>query len=155
MIAEGWSVFTSLVLTALKGAGADIRGHVSAASMYAFVEQSLGAFDQRPLYKSYAVRLSPVRRCHPEVDDQLLRELVTFFPTPDFRYPLDETYEKTHPSAIPAHVAIFEKFKIYRNARLLRTVQDPDLFFAAINKTSVELTVQGKAYRGFVEDHRI
>jgi caspase domain-containing protein len=154
MISKGRSIFTSLLLTALKGAGADIRGHVSAASIYAFVEQSLGAFDQRPLYKSYAVRLSPVRRSKPEVEDQLLRELVHFFPTPDFRYRLDPSYEKTSPMAIPEHVAIFDKFKIYRNARLLR-VEDEDLFFAAMNSTTVELTVQGKAYRGFVEDRRI
>jgi len=155
MISKGRSIFTSLVLTALIGAAADIRGHVSAASIYGFVEQSLGAFDQRPLYKSYAVRLSPVRRCKPEVEDQLLRELLKFFPTPDSRYKLDETYEKTSPKAIPEHVAIFDKFKIYRNARLLKTVEHEDLYFAAINATTVELTVQGKAYRGFVEDRRI
>jgi hypothetical protein len=155
MISKGRSIFTSLVLTALKGAGADIRGHVSAASIYGFVEKSLGAFDQRPLYKSYAVRLSPVRLCKPEVEDDLLRELVKFFPTPDSRYNLDPTYEKTSPTAIPEQVQIFDKFKIYRNARLLRTVEHEDLYFAAMNGTTVELTVQGKAYRGFVEDRRI
>jgi hypothetical protein len=52
-------------------------------------------------------------------------------------------------------VAIFEQFQIYRNARLRRTLEDPDLFFAAMNSTSVELTVQDKAYRGFVEDRCI
>jgi hypothetical protein len=155
VMSKGRSIFTTLLLTALKGAAADIRGQVSAASIYAFVEQSLGAFEQRPLYKSYAVRLSPVRRCQPEVDDRLLRQLVQFFPTADYRYKLDRTYEKTEPTAIPAHVAIFDKFKTYRNARLLRTVDDPDLFFAAINETCVELTVQGKAYRSFVQDDRI
>jgi hypothetical protein len=155
VMSKGRSIFTSLVLTALKGAAADIRGYVSAASIYAFVEQSLGAFDQRPLYKSYAVRLSPVRRCRPEVDDQLLRELVVFFPTADYQYKMDPTYEKTDATAIPAQVAIFEKFKTYRNARLLRTVDDPDLFFAAMHGTCVELTIQGKAYRRFVEDRRI
>ncbi len=37
MISKGRSIFTSLVLSALRGAAADIRGHVSAASIYAFV----------------------------------------------------------------------------------------------------------------------
>ncbi|MGA8088658.1 MAG: caspase family protein [Terracidiphilus sp.] len=155
VISKGRSIFTSLLLTALKGAAADIRGHVSAASIYAFVEQSLGAFDQRPLYKSYAVRLSPVRRCNPEVPDQLLRELVSFFPTPEYRFRLNKTYEHTDPSAIPEHVQVFDKFKIFRNARLLKPVEHPDLFFAAMNEGHVELTVQGKAYRGLAEDRRI
>ncbi len=97
------------------------------------------------------MRLSPVRCCKPEVDDSLLRKLPNYFPTPDSRYKLDRTYERTEPSAIPEHVAIFDDFKLYRNARLLRPVEDKDLFFAALNETTVELTVQGKAYRGFAE----
>jgi hypothetical protein len=155
LMSKGRSVFTSLVLAALKGAAADIRGYVSAASVYAFVEQSLGAFEQRPLYKSYAVRLTPIRRCRAEVDDRLMRELVIFFPTADFQYKMAPTYEKTSPDAMPEHVAIFDKFKIYRNARLLRTIEHPDLFFTAINSTHVELTLQGRAFRSLVEDRRI
>lgn len=155
MISKGRSIFTSLVLTALHGGAADIRGHISAASIYAFVEQALGAFDQRPLYKSYAVRLSPVRSCRPEVEDSLLRLLPQYFPAPDTRYKLDRTYEETEPTAVPEHVEIFKRFKIYRNARLLRTVEDQDLFYAAIHETNVELTVQGKAYRGFAEKRLI
>jgi Caspase domain len=155
VMSKGRSVFTTLLLTALKGAAADIRGQVSAASIYGFVEQSLGAFEQRPLYKSYAVRLSAVRRCKPEVNDRLLRELVTFFPSVDYQYKLDRTYERTDPSAIPEHVAIFDKFKIYRNARLLRAVNDEDFYDVAMNETRVELTVQGRAYRSLVQDHRI
>jgi hypothetical protein len=154
-IVGGRSIFTSILLTGLRGAASDIRGYVSAASLYAFVEQSMGAFDQRPLYKSYAVRLSPVRRSKPDIEDSLLREIITYFPLPDSQYPLDPTYEVTHPTATPEHVSVFNKFKVYRNARLLRTVSDPDLYWAAINSTASELTEQGKAFRKLVADGRI
>jgi hypothetical protein len=155
VISKGRSIFTSLLLTALQGGAADIRGYVSVASAYAFIEQSLGPFDQRPLYKSYATCLSPIRRCRPEVDDVLLRKIIEYFPTADSQYQMKPSYESTHPTADPAHVAIFEKFKMYRNARLLRTVNDPDLYYAALHSTFVELTPQGKAYRSFVADRRI
>src|SRR5436190_8003639 len=59
----GHGVFPSLVLGALRGGAADVRGDVSAASLYAYVEATLGAWQQRPIYKSHANRLDPLRRC--------------------------------------------------------------------------------------------
>src|SRR3954453_5565321 len=47
---EGESgVFTALVCAALAGGAADILGHVTVAGVYAYVDQALGAWDQRPL----------------------------------------------------------------------------------------------------------
>lgn len=64
----GHGVFTNLVLGALRGGAADVRGRVSAASIYGYAEAALGAWDQRPLYKSHAAHLEPVRMCAPKVD---------------------------------------------------------------------------------------
>jgi len=47
----GSGVFTELVCAALDGGAADILGNVSVASVYAYVDQALGAWDQRPLFK--------------------------------------------------------------------------------------------------------
>jgi uncharacterized caspase-like protein len=74
----GHGVFTNLVLGALRGGAANVRGQVSAASIYAYAEAALGAWDQRPLYKSHAAHLEPVRVCEPVVPDALLREMPTF-----------------------------------------------------------------------------
>ena len=41
-------VFTELLLEGLKGGAADISGKITPASLYAFVDQSLGAWEQRP-----------------------------------------------------------------------------------------------------------
>lgn len=152
---KGGSVFTNLVLGALDGGAADVRGHVSAASVYSYVEQSLGAFDQRPLYKSYANQLSPIRYCKPDVEDELLRKLPEYFKEADHLYQLDPTYEYTRPENIKAHVDIFKIFKKYRNARLLMTVEHEDLYDTAINSYHVALTPLGKFYRRLVIDGRI
>ena len=43
---------------------------VSAAAIYAYVEEALGPWDQRPIYKSNATNLSPFRHCKPDLSDE-------------------------------------------------------------------------------------
>lgn len=50
-------VFTSLVCDALNGGASDVIGNVTVAAVYAYVEQMLGAWDQRPLFKSHVSKL--------------------------------------------------------------------------------------------------
>jgi len=143
---NGHGLFTGLVIGALKGGASDVRGRVSAASIYAYVEQALGPWDQRPIYKSNATRLSPIRYCIPAIRDDELRALPQLFPQADHHYYLDPSYEVTRPEAIPKHVALFKLFKRYQVARLLRPVLDEDLYFAAIRNHPVELTPLGQFY---------
>ncbi len=144
--ANGRGLFTHLVIGALKGGASDIRGQVSAASIYGYVEQALGPWDQRPIYKSNATQLSPIRYCIPDIADEELRRLPRFFPTLDHHYFLDPSYEVTRSEAIPEHIAIFKIFKRYQVARLLRPIFDDDLYFAAIRHHPIELTPMGQFY---------
>ena len=152
---QGRGRFTQLLLGAMSGGAADVRGRISAAAVYAYVEQALGAWEQRPVYKSHADRLTPIRCAHPAVSDELLHELPKLFLQDDSRVPLDPSSEFTHPDANPDRVAIFDKFKTLRNARLLRTVQGDDLYFAALGSHEVELTPLGRFYWMLAEEKRI
>jgi hypothetical protein len=151
----GHGVFTNLVLGALKGGASDVRGRVSAASIYAYVEQALGAWDQRPVYKSHADGLPPLRKCRAWVPDSLLRELPAIFPRPDSTFLMDRTFEHTEPSAKPENVATFNKFKVLRNARLLTTQEDKDLYYVALESKAVQLTPLGQFYWDLVKRGRI
>jgi hypothetical protein len=142
----GHGVFTGLLLGALAGGAADVRGRVSAASLYAYVEAVLGAWDQRPLYKSYASHLEPVRLCNPAVSDALLRELPQLFEKPDATRALDPSYEETSPAAVAERVATFNKFKTLRNAGLLVTVGGEDFYWAAMRSGAIKLTPLGQFY---------
>ena len=84
----GRSVFTDLVIGALEGGAANVEGEITAASIYAYVESSLGAFDQRPIYKSYARELDPVRQCEPIVSPNTRKEVMRFFAAADAELPL-------------------------------------------------------------------
>lgn len=144
---DGHGVFTRLLLGALKGGAADVRGRVSAASTYAYVEQALGPWDQRPIYRSNASTLAPIRNCEPDIADADLRLLPQYFSTPEFAYGLDRTYEVTEVEvAIPEHINIFNLFKQYQVSRLLRPSFDDHLYFAAMNERTVELTPLGQFY---------
>ena len=151
----GHGVFTNLVLGALKGGASDIRGRVSAASIYAYVEQALGAWDQRPVYKSHADRLPPVRFCRAWVPDSLLRELPNIFPQSDSIFAMDPSFEITDPARKPENVELFDKFKVLRNARLLTTQEDKDLYYVALESKWVQLTPLGQFYWELVKRGRI
>jgi hypothetical protein len=161
---RGQSVFTNLMSQALSGAAADVRGRVSAASIYGYVEQSLGAFDQRPVYKSHADNLPPVRKCKPAVSDDLLRELPSIFSFPDSDYEMNPSYEFSNtpeksyykpPTADPEKVIVFNKFKALRNAGLLTTCSGKDLFFVAMDSEAVKLTLLGQFYWQLAKAGRI
>lgn len=155
----GHGVFTNLVLNALYGGAADVLGNVSAASVYAYAEQALGPWEQRPLYKSHASRLTPIRRCEPEVPPPILRRLPELFPDPMATLPLDPSYEWSIEPRNPEHEEIFDCLKLYRNARMLRTVDKSvdhgDLYHAAIRSTGVRLTGLGRFYWQLAHEKRI
>lgn len=151
---EGQGVFTELLLSALAGGAADVRGYVSAASVYAYVDQALGAWDQRPIYKSYASRMTPIRCCNPHVPDDVLRKLPLLFKKQDSLHHLRPSYEHTHKSAKKEHVELFNKFKLLRDARLLRAVGGEDLFYAALESKPVQLTPLGQFYWRLAKNDR-
>lgn len=143
---DGNGLFTNLLLGALRGGAADIRGNVSAASTYAYIEQALGSWQQRPVYKSHADQLPPLRKCSPAVPDALLRELPTIFQTAEHYIRMDKSYEHTEPEALPENVALFDKFKLLRSARLLITEGNKDLYYVALGSMTVRLTELGQFY---------
>lgn len=150
---NGHGMFTHLIIGALKGGASDVRGQISAASIYAYVEQALGPWDQRPIYKSNASQLSTIRYFTPDVSDEELRRLPQFFPRPDHHFFLDPSYEVTRVAeAIPEHIHIFKLFKHYQVARLLRPTFDEDLYFAALRGHPVELTPLGQFYWRLARD---
>lgn len=151
----GQGMFTAMVLHALHGGAADVLGNVSTAGIYALVDQALGAWDQRPLYKSHASRLSPIRKCLPAVQPWQIRILLDIFPDPLKTFMLDPSFEESLPEHNATNVSIFKNLKIYRDARLVRTVKGDDLYYAALNSNGVRLTGLGRAYWHLAESGRI
>lgn len=142
----GAGLFTSLVCEALSGGAADVCGKVTVASVYAFVDQALGAWQQRPLFKSHVSKLISLRNCQPGVPLETLRLLPRYFSKATEEFALDPSYE---PSAEPRHVEherIFGDLQRFRAARLLEPVGEDHMYFAAVNSKACRLTALGRYY---------
>ena len=160
---NGQGIFTSLVVGALQGGAADIQGFVTSASIFSYVDQALGQWDQSPMFKTNDRRFSPLRRCKPAVKNSLLRELPDLFNKIDDVHKMDRTYEETEKSKKEENVAIFKKFKKFRDSRLLVTEHDKDLYYTAMAAKSrdskeaegVKLTPLGQYYWRLAKSSKI
>lgn len=144
-VADG-GVFTKLLCAALAGGASDIVGNVSVASAYAYIDQSLGPWDQRPMFKAHLAHLEPLRVSNPDIDFNILRQLPDWFETPDSQYQLDPSYEPTDESAIEENVKIFTQMQKCRAVKLLQPVGTDHMYYAAIEGKVCELTALGKHY---------
>jgi hypothetical protein len=152
---EGGGVFTSLVVDALDGGAADLLGSVAVPAIYAFVEAALGAWDQRPLFKSHVSQLLPLRRCIPPIEPHVLRSLPQLFPLPAEDFPLDPSFELTSPIADPSNCAVFSSLQALSRVHLVTPVGAPHMYDAAINSTACRLTPSGRYYWRLARDSRI
>ena len=139
-------VFTNLVLAALQGGAADLRGHVTPGSIYAYVDQALGAWDQRPIFKSNVTRFPSIRDSEPRVPLNTLRKLVSYFPEPSACHALDPTYEPTDPNHNPQKVQIFKNLQKMQGVGLVVPVGEDHMYDAAMNSKSCQLTPLGAHY---------
>lgn len=156
MESGGHGTFTSLLLEGLKGAAADFRGRITPAAVYHYIDKALGAHEQRPVFKTNISEFIQLRKVIPRVTDDILRKLVEYFPTPDYQYGLNPSYEDTNspevkplqyePYAIKENVAIFKTLQLFNSIGLLEPVGAPFMFFAAMNSKSCKLTALGHQY---------
>jgi hypothetical protein len=153
--AAGGGLFTSLVVDALEGGAADVLGAVTAPSLYSYVEAALGAWDQRPLFKSHVSRLVALRHCPPPIDCTILRRLPDLFPLPAEDLPLDPSYEPTSPTANPAKTAVFLNLQALSRVYLVVPVGASHMYDAALQSKACRLTPTGRYYWRLATNNRI
>lgn len=86
-------VFTNLLLDALGGAAANILGEISPGSVYAHIEQSLGEWDQRPVFKTHVTKFISLRKVQPSIVLMDLQRITEFFPEANSELLLSPEYE--------------------------------------------------------------
>ncbi len=159
---NGAGVFTSLLVDALGGAAANLVGDVTPGGVYAHIDQSLGPWAQRPVFKTNVKRFVSLRKVAPPLELADLRRISELFPSAGFAYQLDPTYEperletkSTTPCSIPApdpdHNAIFAVLQKYNRTGLLVPDGAPHMWHAAMESKSVRLTALGEHYRRLAE----
>jgi hypothetical protein len=159
---NGSGVFTSLFVDALAGAGANLVGDVTPGSVYAHIDQSLGPWEQRPVFKTNVKSFVSLRRVQAPIALSELRRLSELFPLPGFEFPLDPSYEPEMkgrdpgmPPPDPEHTKIFAVLQKYNRLNLLVPVGAPQMWHAAMECKACRLTALGEHYRRLVEWNRL
>ncbi|TIR17120.1 MAG: caspase family protein [Mesorhizobium sp.] len=153
-------VFTNLLVDALNGAAANLVGDITPGSAYAHIDQSLGPWGQRPVFKTNVKNFVSLRRAAPPISLDDLRRLAELFPQPGHNFQLDPAYEPERPAQPvnaaeipapdPAKTAVFRILQNYVKVNLVRPVNADHMWHAAMSSKSCHLTALGEHYRNLV-----
>jgi hypothetical protein len=159
---NGSGVFTKLLVDALNGSACNLVGDVSPGSVYAHIDESLGPWAQRPVFKTNVKNFVALRKVQPPIDPADLRRLVELFPQPGYQHPLDPSYEPESkgrgpgmPPPDPENTRKFSILQKYNRVNLVVPVHAPHMWHAAMESKSCRLTALGEHYRRLVECKRI
>lgn len=151
---NGLGVFTSLFVDALSGGAANLTGDITPGSVYAHIDQSLGAWEQRPVFKTNVKKFVSLRQVDPPISLSNLRKISELFPRPGYEYFLDPSYEpelkgrdKGMPEPDLSNTQIFAILQQYNRLNLLVPIDAPHMWHAAMNSKSCKLTALGEHYR--------
>jgi len=152
---NGRGVFTSLVIDALQGGAADLRGYITPGSVYAYVDQALGPWEQRPIFKTNVTQFTSLRSVNPPVPLPTLRKICEYFPHPQDQYKLDPSYEFTSNNPKTENVAIFKDLQKFESVNLVKPMGEEHMYFAAMNSKSCHLSALGAHYWRLVKEKKI
>lgn len=160
---ETGGVFTHLLVDALSGAACNLVGDVSPGGIYAHIDQSLGSWDQRPVFKTNVKNFVTLRKVQAPIGLGDLLRIVEFFPTPGFEFLLDPSFEPERgsqvdtsmPPPLPENTAKFAILQKYNRVNLVTPIGAPHMWHAAMGSKACKLTVLGEHYRRLVSNGRI
>jgi hypothetical protein len=159
---NGSGVFTTLLVDALSGPAANLVGDISPGSIYSHIDQSLGAWEQRPVFKTNVKKFVSLRKVQPTIALSDLHRIVEFFPQKGVQFQLDPSFEaelKGRDEGMPAPILENTlKFKVLQKFYRLNLVAPVDaehMWNAAMESKSCKLTVLGEHYRRLIEKGRI
>lgn len=155
---NGSGVFTNLFVDGLNGAAANLVGDITPGSLYAHIDQSLGPWEQRPVFKANIKKFVSLRRVTPPIQLSELQQIVKLFPNKGHDFLLDPSFEPERstedfsiPKPDPANTVKFSILQKYNRLGLVIPVGAPHMWHAAMQSKSCRLTALGEHYRRLVQ----
>jgi hypothetical protein len=160
---NGSGVFTKLLVDALSGGAANLTGQISPGSVYAHIDQAIGDFGQRPIFKTNVKKFTTLREVQSPISLSDLLKIIELFPNKGEDFQLDPTFEPEraegeadkYPEPIEDNIEKFEILQKYNRVNLLVPVDAPHMWHAAMESKSCKLTVLGEHYWNLVKKDRI
>lgn len=160
----GHGIFTSILLDGLSGSSADVCGRITPASVYSHVDQTLGPWEQRPIYKANVQTFVTLRNVTPKIPLEVLRRLPEYFPDPTSVFSLDPSFEPDRDNvpeklkSMPVNIEnsrVFKELQLCNRHGLVIPIDAEHMYYAAINSTGCKLTGLGAHYRMLAKAKRV
>lgn len=161
---DGHGKFTDIMLDGLGGAASDVIGRITPASLYAHVDQTLGAWEQRPIYKANVQTFITLRSVEPRVSKAILRRLPDYFPSPGHVFKLDPSFEPDRGEevenlkSIPVddnNVRIYRELQQCNRHGLVVPTEHEHMWHAAVFSGGCRFTATGAHFRRLAEKRKI
>lgn len=149
---NGEGRFTQVLLEGLRGGASDVLGKITTASLYAYVDQTLGAWEQRPVYKANVQQFSNLLTDVPKVQIEILRKFPIYFPTAEHEFQLDPSFEpdrgeeskRLRSIAVnPLNVQVYREMQACNRYGLIVPIDFPHMWHSAVYSGKVKLTALG------------
>lgn len=160
----GHGKFTDILLDGLGGSASDVIGRITPASLYAHVDQTLGAWEQRPIYKANVQTFITLRSVEPRVPKAVLRRLPSYFPSPGHVFKLDPSFEPDRGEETERlknvavnddHVRIYRELQQCNRHGLVVPTNHDHMWHAAVLSGGCRLTATGAHFRRLAETKKI
>lgn len=153
--AKGHGVFTNLLVDALNGSGANILGQITPGSVYAHIDQSLGAWSQRPVFKTNVEQFVSLRQALPSIEMDDLRQITSLFVNPNEEFKLNPTFEPDSKCPDNENTRKFAILQKMVRVNLVVPVGEQHMYYAAMKSKACKLTALGAHYWQLVKNERI
>lgn len=149
---KGEGRFTQVLLEGLRGGATDVLGKITPASLYAYVDQTLGAWEQRPVYKANVQHFTNILTDAPKVPIEILRKFPIYFPTAEHKFCLDPSFEPDRGEETerlqdievnPLNVQVYREMQSCNRYGLIVPRDYPHMWHSAVYSGRVELTALG------------
>lgn len=158
--------FTNLLIGALEGGCSDVIGNITAGSIYAYIDQALCSWEQRPYFKANVSSFVSLRNAESKMSVAELKDSLKYFANATDIYKLDPSYEDTNvknskehkpvkPYATDEHISIMKKLQKLNRNGLVVPEGEEFMYFAAMHSKGVKLTALGRHYWRLCKEGKI
>ena len=152
---KGSGVFTTLFIDAMNGSASNLVGDITPGSIYAHIDQSLGSWEQRPIFKTNVRSFTTLRKVQPPINLSDLKSLIHLFPNKGEEFQLDPSYEPESDNPDEDNTKKFALLQKFNRINLVVPVGAEHMYFAAMQSKSCKLTVLGEHYWNLIKKERI
>lgn len=152
---NGSGIFTALFVDAMNGSASNLVGDITPGSIYAHIDQSLGSWEQRPVFKTNVTSFTTLRKVNASIDLSDLKKIITLFPIKGEEFRLDPSFEPESSNPNEENVIDFKLLQKFNRINLVVPVNAEHMYFAAMNSTGCKLTILGEHYWNLVKKERL